>query len=139
MIRWAEARARRIDHHKQLEQVIVHRRRARLDDEHVRSPDRLAVPAVHLAVRERLELDQAELETEPTRDSGGEPRIRAPGEDHKRAGRPTPQSVQAKTAPGAASSCARRRRTDSSSHLREPLPARSCDEVCVHVGTPLSP
>ena len=48
-----------VDHQQQLEQMVVHRRRAGLDDEEVGPADRLAVTAVDLAVGERLELDVA--------------------------------------------------------------------------------
>ena len=50
----------RVDQQQQLEQVVVDRRRAGLDEEHVGAADRLAVAAVDLAVRERLELHRAQ-------------------------------------------------------------------------------
>ena len=60
---------RRVDHDQELHEVPVDRIARRLDDEHVRTPDRLLVPAVGLAVRERLELDVPELDVRAARRS----------------------------------------------------------------------
>ena len=48
--------------------MLVDRRAARLDEEHVGAADRLAVTAVRLVVRERVELDLAEVDAEPLGD-----------------------------------------------------------------------
>ena len=59
---------RRLDHHQQLHQVPVDGLAAGLDDEDVGAADRLRVAAVGLAVRERLQLDVAELDVSVLRD-----------------------------------------------------------------------
>ena len=53
---------------QELHQMLVDRRAARLDEEHVGAADRLAVTAVRLVVRERVELDLAEVDAEPLGD-----------------------------------------------------------------------
>ena len=68
---------------QQLHQVLVDRLAAGLDDEDVGAADRLVVAAVRLAVRERLELDLAELDAELLGDPLREVGVRAAGEDHQ--------------------------------------------------------
>ena len=55
---------RGLDHEEELHEVAVDRFTAGLQDEHVRAADRLLVPAVGFAVRERLQLDLAQLDSE---------------------------------------------------------------------------
>jgi hypothetical protein len=59
---------RRLDHEHGLHQMRVDRNAARLHEEDVGAADRLLVPAVRLAVLERVEDDVAELESELLRD-----------------------------------------------------------------------
>ena len=66
-----------LDHQAELHQVPVDRRTAGLDEEEVGAADRLAVAAVGLAVRERLEHDLAELDAELLGDRRGEIGMRA--------------------------------------------------------------
>ncbi len=74
---------RRLDHQEELHQVPVDRLGARLDDEDVGAADRFRVAHVGLVVRERPELDAAELDPELFRHALRKLRVRAPGEDHQ--------------------------------------------------------
>ena len=84
---------RRLDHEQELHEVLVHRRAAGLDEEDVGAADRLEIAAVRLVVRERLELDVAELDAELLRDRRRELRVRAAGEDHEPLLRPAHDEV----------------------------------------------
>ena len=83
VIRLAEASFAAWIMKQQLHQVPVDRLAPGLDDEDVGAADRLVVAAVRLAVRERLELDLAELHAELLGDPLRELRMRAAGEDHQ--------------------------------------------------------
>jgi len=74
---------RRLDHQHELHQVLVHGRGTGLDDEDVGAPDRLQVAAVRLVVRERTELDIAELDAQFLGHRVRELRMRAAGKDHQ--------------------------------------------------------
>ena len=55
---------RRLDHQEELHQVAIDRLGARLDDEDVGAADRFRVAHVRLVVRERSQLDVAELHSQ---------------------------------------------------------------------------
>jgi hypothetical protein len=74
---------RRLDHQHELHQVLVHRRRAGLDDEDVGAANRLEVAAVRLVVRERAELHVTEFDAELLGDGSRQLRMRTAGEDHQ--------------------------------------------------------
>ncbi len=63
--------------------MLVDGRAPGLDEEDVGAADRLAVAAVGLAVRERLQLDLAEVDTEPLGDPLRELGMRAAREHHQ--------------------------------------------------------
>ena len=93
VIRFADASFAAWIMNMQLHQVPVDRLAARLDEEHVGAADRLEVAAVRLAVRERLELDVAELDAELLGDLPREIGMRAAGEDHEPLLRPALDAV----------------------------------------------
>ena len=72
-----------VDHDQQFHQRVVGRRRARLDDEHVRAANRLLVPAVDLAVGERLQRGLSQFDTEPLGDLLPQLRVRTAAEQHQ--------------------------------------------------------
>ena len=63
--------------------MLIHRLTAGLHEEDVGATDRLAVPAVRLTVRERLQLDLTEIDTEPLCDALSQLGVRAAGEHHE--------------------------------------------------------
>ena len=73
----------RLHHHQQLDEGVVGRRDARLHDEHVGAADRLLVADIHLAVRERLQRDVAELDAEPLGDCLAQRHVGPAGEEHQ--------------------------------------------------------
>jgi hypothetical protein len=72
-----------VDHEEELDQMVVHRRRAGLHEEDICAADRLAVSAVRLAVRERFLLDRTERRAKSSRDSPCELGIRGTCEDER--------------------------------------------------------
>lgn len=74
----------RFDHEQELDEVVVHGTRARLDEEDVRAPDRLAVAAVRFAVFERGQLDVAQVDIQAARDLLREAPMGATGEERQR-------------------------------------------------------
>ena len=77
-----------LDHEQQLHDVAVDGLGAGLDDEGVGASDRLDVAAIRLAVRERLQLDLAELDPELFRHLERQFLVRAAGEEHQPLPRP---------------------------------------------------
>jgi len=84
---------RRLDHEEQLHQVPVDRLAPGLDEKDVGAADRLVVAAVRLTVRERAQLDFAELDADVIGDLPGELGMRAAGEDHQPLLRPALEPV----------------------------------------------
>ena len=72
-----------IGDHEQLDQMVVHRRRHWLNDEHVVPTDRLLELGGDLAVGEALHTTRAERSAEVHRNVGREPGVRGAGKDHE--------------------------------------------------------
>src|SRR5437899_1067528 len=98
--------AKRVEDDEELHQVLVHRRRRRLDDEHVVAAHRVLDLDVDLAVGEAAQARVGELDVEDLGDAGGQFGVRAAGDELERpprrgllpgeldcAGQPTDHSV----------------------------------------------
>ncbi len=71
----------RVDHHAELDQVLVHRRRRRLHDEDIGATDVLVDLKRDLRVREAMQPRRSERQRQMLGDLPRERRMRGPGED----------------------------------------------------------